>query len=177
MNNNINNNTSNIVISCNSALGKETPLLVNDHDLTTIGQIYGLRAGKNLEVYALDDHAKIVNSHMINIPKEIYTSDVYDLSFSNEYHLQCSAGSLFLTKTGWRKASELIPKLDKLIGFEFYPESGFSAEEYEVNTSQHISILQQPMYCFMSEHGNILLPKVRIDDTGNQYISFISIKQ
>lgn len=171
----MNNNVKSVDVKCTAALDGDTPLLVNDNNISTIRQTSIVSSGKSLNVYSLDDKLQIKNSQIIIMPQTVYEKDIYDIGFSNGYHLKCSKHTGFMTKDGnWLNPNHMVKDLSKVLGVEFNPDNGFKNTEYTVTSIEHQDSINQQLYLFISQYGNILVPFVGKD---NEYISFIDISQ
>ncbi len=175
-------------IRCTAGLMYDTPVLLagiteesmGEPTITNMGTVFTVHANKNLPIFAsvkgADGEQVLIESHMMGIPKELHTDQFVEFTLSNGYGLQAAEGLQIMDSTG-----EFVPVAsmkvgDKVTIFEFNPESAngvikITATITMVNTKKS---LNRPVYLFMSEHENMVLPYVKQDGTG---IQLIPIKQ
>lgn len=162
-------------------LGANTPLLLNDENIVTIKDAHDqVQFQGNLNAYQINGDGNIRVTDVSIDPDVTYQPDIYDIEFSNGYHLLCGENTAFKTndlkssQDAWKLAKDLIANEDKIVGVEFSPEEGFKTVEYDVTICQHSLGVQQPLYTFTAKLGNLLVPMISED---NDSISFICISQ
>lgn len=161
-------------IEIHSALGPNTALLLNDR-MCTFHDIYLLQSGKDLPIYALNDNGTMINSRMIQIPQEIFAPQIYEVGFQNGLKIQCSSETTILTKEGWKQVSDIDFEKMSIVELIFSEETGIQVQETKVEFCKlNIDIISIPLYTFIAQHGNILLPQI---NESENYISFIPVRQ
>lgn len=173
------------VVKCSAGLLSDTPVLLSGTSESNIGEpvitpmstVFTVHANKNLPIFAtakdLEGNRQVVESHMMGIPKEVYTDQFVELKLSNGYYIQAAEGLEILDITG-----EFVPVAglkpgNKVTIFEFDPDNpGFGVVRVEVDVVMvnKKKSLSNAVYLFMSEHGNMLLPYVKPDSTIIQLI-------
>lgn len=163
----------NIAIEVHSGLVSETNLLL-DGDLKTIRSLYLMN--QSAPTIALNNRGAFENSEIFSVPKEIYVDEIYSVKFSNNFILQCTAGTPIRGLTGWIVVSEL-KKDDKILGAIFSENSGIKPMTITVEeVNKEFKPLKTPVYFFASKHGNILLPSYH-EDNDNSNLTFICVSQ
>lgn len=165
-----------VTLKCTSILTGETPILVDDQ-IKTVRDIFLLQSGKPLPTFALNDKLSIVESHIIQMPKEIYIQEVVDIRLSNGFHMEVSPGTLLMSLSGdggWKPIVSFNVD-DKVFGCEFSVNRGVVGKVFTVtHIEKKILPLQTSAYTFICEHGNLLLPKAQ-EDKGS--IEFVCVQQ
>lgn len=162
----------NITIEVHSGLVPETNLLLGG-DLKSIRSLYLMKSAPTI---ALNSQGAFENSEIFSIPKEIYVDEIYTVKFSNNFILQCTAGTLIRGLSGWIVVSEL-KKDDKILGAIFSENSGIKPMTITVEeVNKEFKSLRTQVYFFASKHGNILLPSYH-EDNDNSNLTFICVSQ
>ena len=166
------------VIQCSAGLGGDTPVLIlNENVISNMRRIFTFQSSKNLPVFALRDGKVVDNGEIIGLPKEVRVNDMYEVIFSNGYHLECTSGTSFRTPDGSFKPAMELKAGDEIAGYYFDAnkiDTGILEEKYTVTASQQLFKLSEPAYLFMSRDNNMLLPYV---DESTGTISFICVQQ
>jgi len=167
-----------MVIQCSAVLAGETPILLsNENTISNMKRIYTFQSGKNLPIFAVRDGKVVSDSEIIGVPAEVMVPELYEVIFSNGYHVKCAPSTGFLVEDGgFLKADRMNPG-DKVVNFYFdsdNPDYGIRKNTIEVKSSIKIMNLGSPCYAFMAMDKNILLPH---KSENNIDISFVCIEQ
>lgn len=171
-------------VKCSAGLLGDTPVLLSGTSESNIGEptitdmrtVFTVHANKNLPIFAtakdLQGNRIAVPSHMIGIPKELYTDQYVEFKLSNGYALQAAEGLEILNDKGEYTAVANMNVGDKVTIFDFNPNApgGVEATTVDLVMVNKKKSLQNPIYLFMAEHENMLLPYVKPDGTGIQLI-------
>ena len=109
--------------------------------------------------------------------KMMYANELYIITFDNDFHISCTEGTqfLYIKEDGsydWKNAKDLKVG-DKMVGAEVGDQAKIDVVEVHVTSAKlHKCIAREPVYLFMCEHQNILLPNIK-----NNKLSFICIHQ
>lgn len=109
--------------------------------------------------------------------KMMYANELYIITFDNDFHISCTDGTQFLyVKEGgdydWKCAKDLKVG-DTMVGAEVGDEAKIDIVDVHVTSCKlHKCIAREPVYLFMCEHQNILLPNIK-----NNRLSFICVHQ
>lgn len=161
-----------IEVELTCGLVAETPLFV-DFDIKEVRSLF-IQSAKALNTYALNDEFVPINSHIMSIPKEVYANDLWEISLSNGFHMTCTPNTMIMTTDGWRKVSDLAVD-DQILGGAFTEERGITGRVFTVTNSQsNYKMIASPVYFFVAEHNNILLPN--FEPTSGE-ITFVDIHQ
>lgn len=165
-------------VYCSAGLGGDTPvLIVNEGVISNMRRIFTFQANVNLPVFAIRNDKVVDNGEIIGIPKEVRVNDMYEVIFSNGYHLECTEGTSFRKPDGNYGPIGELKVGDEVAGYEFdanNEDHGISEVKYKVVASQKLFKLSEPAYLFMSKDNNMLLPHVN-EETGS--ISFVCVQQ
>ena len=163
---------NNIEIQLQSGLAAETPLILGE-DLTDIRRAY--LASSVAQTYGLDDKLVPIITHITSIPKEVYVNEVYEIEFSNGLHIKCAPTTLFYSVTGFEMAKN-IKINESFLGCYLNPDSNeIKGKLFDcVTANRKILAIQQPLYYFISESTNILIPHF---DQNKNLMTFIGIHQ
>lgn len=155
-----------------SGLSADTPLLI-DQDVKSIRSLY-LQTGVS-PTFAFNDNAQPIMSHIQGIPQEVIVNDLYSISFSNGFHMTCTPSTAVLGANGYRIVSELVDG-ENILGAVYNHETGAISNDIFVvdHVSKSYKMIAEPVYYFLSEHHNILLPYYTPD---SNIISFICVHQ
>ena len=171
-------------VKCSAGLLGDTPVLlsgtsesdIGEPTITTMRNVFTVHANKNLPIFAtakdLEGNRVAVPSHMMGIPKELYTDQYVEFKLSNGYALQAAEGLEILKENGEFGSVANMKVGDKVIIFDFNPNApgGVEATTADIIMVNKKKSLSNPIYLFMAEHGNMLLPYVKPDGTGIQLI-------
>ena len=109
--------------------------------------------------------------------KKLYTDEFYVITFDNNFHISCTEATQFLSKKedgtrDWKHAKDLKVG-SALVGEEIGDEAKIDETEVRVTSIKfHKSVAAEPVYIFMCEHQNILLPSIKDDK-----LCFVCVKQ
>ncbi len=163
-------------IECHTGLGSETPILIGDQ-LIDMNKLHIGYSGQNVKTFAVNPSTyQIDECHILEVPQQVFVPNTIKIGLHYGFHFECTPGSLILSTEGFKHA-ENLKKGDKLQVLTFNAENGQSFMEegeitvYEYNTEIQ---LQVPVYLFISEYENILLPYYK---EGSKLIAFIDVKQ
>lgn len=161
-------------IDISAGLDYSTPIMCGD-EIKTAGDIYLLQSGKPLETYALEGNS-IVHSNIINIPKEVYTDIMYDISFLNGFHFQCTPDTkLLIYNKGYKAVKDINTTIDQVVNIFINSDGNINMNPiYITKCNNCIGALKKPVYLFATQHGNLLLPYYQ-KDKGT--LSFTCVKQ
>jgi hypothetical protein len=175
-------------IKCSAGLLYDTPVLLagvteesmGEPTITTMGMVFNVHANKNLPIFATANDAEgnpvVIESHMMGLPKELQTDQFVEFTLSNGYGLQAADGLQIMDSTGEFVPVVSLKEGDTVTIFEFNPEAANGVirrndiKVLKVNTKKS---LVHPIYLFMSEHENMVLPYITQNDT----VQSIPIKQ
>jgi hypothetical protein len=104
-------------------------------------------------------------------------TELYEVIFSNGYHLECTEGTSFRKPDGEYAAVGTMKPGDEVAGYYFdanQEQAGVKEEKYTLVASQKMFKLSEPVYLFMSKDNNMLLPYVNEE---NGTISFVCVQQ
>ena len=165
-------------VYCSAGLGGDTPVLVaNEGTLSSMKRIYTFQSNIELPVFSLRGGKVVDNGAIMGIPKEMYVTEMYEVIFSNGYHLECTDGTSFRTPDGEFKPVSGMKNGDPIAGFAFdatNEQMGIKEVTYTVVATQRLFKLNEPVYLFMSKDNNMLLPHVNEE---NGTISFVCVQQ
>ena len=165
-----------IRFECHSALGGDTPIIIGDQ-MINMRQLHMAYSGQpvktlcvNLKTMQMDD------CNILEIPQEVYTSSIVRIGTHYGQHFECKPGTLILTADGFKPADQ-IKKGDKLkvLFFNNTNKQTFTGDGF-VTTYEYepLLVLQTPVYMFISEYQNILLPYYK---EGAEIAAFINVRQ
>lgn len=154
-----------------SGLSADTPLLI-DEDVKSIRSLY-LQTGVS-PTFAFNDQICMINTRIQGIPKEIYLNDLYDISFSNGFHMTCTPSTCVLGINGYRHVDQMVVG-EMVVGSIYNADGSIKLDTFTVDhVSKSYKMIAEPVYYFVSEHHNILLPQYSPE---NSIISFICVHQ
>ena len=167
------------VVKCTAGLLADTPVLLSATSESNIGEptitnmrtVFTVHANQNLPIFAtakdLEGNRQVVESHMMGIPQELFTDQYVEFKLDNGYYLQAADGLQILNTKGEFVGVSGLKVGDKVTIFEFDPNNnqGVSSVEVGVVMVNKKKSLSNPVYLFMSEHGNMLLPYVQQNGT------------
>jgi hypothetical protein len=166
------------VVRCSAGLGGDTPVLVaNEGTLSNMRRIYTFQSNIELPVFALRNGKVVDNGAIVGIPKEMKVNEIYEVIFSNGYHLECTEGTSFRNPKGDFIPVSTMKVGDPVAGFDFdavNEEQGIKEVTYTVVAAQKLFRLSESVYLFMSKDNNMLLPHVNEE---NGTISFVCVQQ
>lgn len=165
-----------IRVECHTGLSGDTPIIVGDK-MITMRQLhigYSGQAvstlGVNLKTFQMDE------AEILEIPQEIYTPSIVRIGLHYGQHLECTPGSLILTTEGFKRA-DVIRKGDtlKILFFNNNNHQTYTGDGH-VTTYENESVLalQTPVYVFITEYQNILIP---YHAEGSDTMTFINVRQ
>ena len=166
------------VVQCSAGLGGDTPVLVvNEGVLSNMRRIFTFQSSKNLPVFAIRNDKVVDNGEIIGLPKEIIVNDIYEVIFSNGYHLECTPGTSFRKPDGGYVPVSGMNNGDEVAGYYFdsnQEQAGVKETKYTIVAAKKLFKLSEPVYLFMSKDNNMLLPYVNEE---NGTISFVCVQQ
>ena len=166
------------VVQCTAGLGGDTPVLVvNEGVLSNMRRIFTFQSSIDLPVFALRNGKVVDNGVIMGIPKEMRVTEMYEVIFSNGYHLECTENTSFRNPKGNFVAVKSMKPGDPIAGYTFdaiNEEQGIKDVQYTVVATQKLMKLNEPVYLFMSKDNNMLLPHVNEE---NGTISFVCVQQ
>lgn len=165
-----------IRVECHSALGGDTPIIIGDQ-IISMRQLHIGYAGQSVKTFGINTSTyQMDECGILEVPQEVYTSSIVRIGLHYGQHFECTPGSLILTDEGFKPAEQL-KKDDKLKVIYFnqtngqsFTDDGFiTTYEYEPTLT-----LQTPVYMFISEFENILLPYYK---EGAEMAAFVNVRQ
>ena len=173
------------VVKCTAGLMYDTPVLlsstsesdIGEPTITNMGTVFTVHANKNLPIFAtgkdISGKIQVIPSHMMGIPKELHTDQFVEFTLSNGYGLQAADGLQIMDRRGEYVPVSSLHVGDKVTIFEFSETAGVVQTDATVTMVNSKKSLSRPVYLFMSEHENMLLPYVQQNGT----VQLIPIKQ
>lgn len=173
------------VIKCTAGLMYDTPVLlsstsesdIGEPTITSMGTVFTVHSNKNLPIFAtakdIAGKIQVIPSHMMGIPKEMHTDQFVEFTLSNGYGLQAADGLQIMDWKGEYVPVSSLHVGDKVTIFEFSETAGVVQTDATITMVNSKKSLSRPVYLFMSEHENMLLPYVQQNGT----IQLIPIKQ
>ena len=165
-----------IRVECHTGLSGDTPIIVGDK-MITMRQLhigYSGQAvstlGVNLKTFQMDE------AEILEIPQEIYTPSIVHIGVHYGQHLDCTPGSLILTTDGFKRA-DAIRKGDtlKILFFNNTNHETYTGDGHiTVYENESVLALQTPVYVFITEYQNILIP---YHTEGSDIMAFINVRQ
>lgn len=172
-------NIQEVRVECHTALGPDTPILVDDK-IINMRQLHLGYSGKNVKSFATNPNKQFTvdECRITEVPQEVFVPYTVKIGFASGFHFECTPGSLIATQQNGFVPVETLEKGSKVCMILFNSESGeffYDAETAvtEIDKSTD-STLQVPVYLFISEFKNILLPYYK---EGSNMIGFINLKQ
>ena len=167
-----------IRVECNSALAADTPILVGDQ-IITMGALHIGYSGRDVKTVGINVFNNYIldECSILEVPQEIYANETVRISLASGHKFECVPSTLISTvKDGFIPVG-LLEKGSKIRMILFNSDSGeiFYGEETKVvDIDKGTRIINVPVYLFISEFENILLPYYK---EGSNTIGFINIKQ
>lgn len=167
-----------VQINCQSALGPDTPIFIND-DIINMTSLHLGFSGQRTKSLGINIHANYIvdECNILQVPEPMYVSSTVLLTLENGFHFECTPGTQIAVSNGFVRADSLSvgSKIYKIV-FNSDNKEFYYNQELMVTDIQKSSIIQvnKPMYLIVSEFGNILLPH-RVE--GTNIIDFINLLQ
>ena len=164
-------NTQRLDIQVSAGLTADTKLLIDD-DSVSMKSLFTSNIRHGGITYGLDNQARIVNQHILQVPNEIPTRDIAKVEFSNGLQLECTPNTLVFTIDGWKSILTIKPE-DNILGAIFSPDTGIKGKIFHVVSGDLMKkLIPVNVYFFATENQNILIPHPESDA-----ITFICIHQ
>lgn len=162
-----------IEVKISAGLEYSTPIMC-DNEIKQAGDIYLLQSGSNIKTFALEGN-KIVNSNIINIPKQAYSDKMSEIIFTNGFHFQCTpCTKVLIYNQGYKEINTINADTDKAAEI-FIKDSNIDSKPLDIKSVETTTeTISKAVYLFMTQHGNLLLPYYE-EDKGS--LPFICVQQ
>lgn len=165
-----------IQVECHSALGGDTSIIVGDQ-IINMRQLHLGYSGQSVKTFAINTKTyQLDECKILEVPQEIYTSSIVRIGLHYGQHFECTPTSLILTSEGFKPADS-VKKGDALKVLYFNQTTGESFTDNGFITTYEydpVLTLQIPVYLFISEYQNILLPYYK---EGAEMAAFVNVRQ
>lgn len=167
-----------IKVECHSAIAADTPILVDDQiiKMSTLHIGYSGRDVKTFGINIFNNYV-VDECKLLEVPQEVYAQETVRILFASGTHLECTPGTLIATLNDGFVPVETLTKDGKVYMIVFNSETGqfFYGEELAItDIDRSVRAIAVPVYLFISEFENILLP---YQSNGSNILGFINIKQ
>ena len=166
------NNPQKIEVQLSTGLVAETPLIIGT-DFVNIRSLF-IAGAISQKTFGLDYQLIPTEVEILSIPKEMYSSELWELHFSNGLTIECAISSLILTVDGYKSVAQ-VTKDDKVLGARYCQEKGIEGALFDVVESKKVyKALQTPLYYFITTTENVLIPHYNEAEGG---FTFVCMRQ
>ena len=166
-------NVQQIEVQLTTGLVAETPLIIG-MDLVNIRSLYIAGAASAQKTLGLDFKLVPTEIEILGVPKEMYSSELWEIHFSNGLTIECAISSVILTLEGYKSVAQITCE-DKILGARYNQEKGIEGAVFYVLESKRVyKALQTPLYYFITSTENVLIPHFNEAEGG---FTFICMRQ
>ena len=170
-------------VELHTGLTGDTLIFINK-ELSSVAQLHLGYSGKETVTYGINTSTDytVDDCRILEVPKEIYSVDIVDITFSDEtlheFSLHCTKGSKIATNNnGFVDVNhlEVGSEVFSIYYNDDYKKYYYGGAPKVTKIDKTSKILQTPVYLFMSEYQNILIP-FKIEGKDKDFL-FLNMRQ